>query len=86
MKFIHAREYLTVGQCIQVECDTKCNVQLMDDNNFQAYKHGQDYRYIGGFFTHFPAILAPPHAGYWNVTLDLGGGSATIKYSITVLK
>jgi hypothetical protein len=27
-----------------------------------------------------------PGDGYWNITLDLGGGSASIRHSIGILK
>jgi hypothetical protein len=85
MSFIHAREFLNPNQCVRVDCDTQCNVQLLDDTNFSQYKNGNSYRYTGGFFREFPAILVPPCSGFWNVTIDLGGASANIRYSITVI-
>jgi Domain of unknown function (DUF1883) len=85
MQFIHAREWLNDDQCVRVMSDTQCNVQLMDDPNFAAFQRGGAYRYQGGFFQKFPAVLVPPHAGHWNVTLDLAGGSAHIRYSINVI-
>jgi hypothetical protein len=84
MEFIHAREYLASNQHVRVDCDTECNVMLTDDNNFSRFKRGESYTYYGGFFKKFPAILKPPHAGSWNITLDLGGATASIRYSITV--
>lgn len=83
MEFIHAREYLEGGQAVRVDCDTQCNVMLTDDVNFMSYKRGQGFRYFGGQFKAFPAIITPPHGGHWNVTIDLGGGSANIRYSIS---
>lgn len=85
MNFIHAREFLNIDQYVRVDCDTQCNIQLMDDTNYAAYKAGRTYHYSGGFFKEFPALLSPPCTGNWNIVIDLGGGSATIKYSITVL-
>jgi Domain of unknown function (DUF1883) len=85
MQFIHARELLNGDQFIRVTCDTQCNVQMMDDINFAAYQRGDSYRYQGGFFKKFPAVLVPPYPGNWNVTLDLGGAGAHIRYSITVV-
>ena len=83
MNFIHAREYLEQGQAVRVDCDTQCNVTLTDDSNFAAYQHGQGFKYFGGHFKRFPAILRPPHSGYWNVTIDLGGRAANIRYNIS---
>lgn len=85
MQFIHSREFLNGNQCVRVDCDTQCNVMLTDDTNFSSYKSGRTYRYTGGFFTEFPAVLVPPYAGHWNISIDLGGKSANIRYSITVI-
>lgn len=86
MQFIHSREYLDGNQYVRVDCDTQCNLMLTDDNNFANYEAGRSYRYYGGFFKEFPAILVPPYPGNWNITLDLGGAGANIRYSITIVK
>ena len=87
MQFIHAREYLNDGDAIKVDCDTQCNVMLTTDAEFQAFKDGRGCTYRGGFYRRFPIITAPPHNGYWNITLDVGEGyEASIKYSIVVIK
>ena len=86
MDFIHARKYLDRGDIVVVQCDYQANVLLTDDSNFHFYKSGQNFRHFGGHFTHYPARIKVPSTGYWNVTIDLGGGAANIKYSIDVLK
>jgi Domain of unknown function (DUF1883) len=48
MSFIHAREYLSAGQSVSVDCDTQCNVMLTDDSNFQSYRSGGRFTYFGG--------------------------------------
>jgi len=58
----------------------------MDDSNFNNYRHGLDHTYYGGFYNNLPAHIVVPHSGYWNVTLDLGGGQANIRYNISFLK
>lgn len=85
MSFMHKREYLNEGAVVVVNCTHQCNVMLTDDTNFQNYKQGGQFRYHGGFFKRLPARIPVPHSGYWNVTLDLGGGSASIRYSIDVI-
>lgn len=82
---IHSRVYLEDGDVVSVDCDTQANVMLTTDTNYSCYTRGDSYNYYGGFFTHFPARIAPPHSGYWNVAIDLGGGSANIRYSINVI-
>ena len=85
LQHLHKREFLKDGDVVEVASDTQANVFLLDDTNYSNYRTGQSYRYHGGFFTHFPARLSPPHSGYWNVVLDLGGGQATIRHSIRVI-
>jgi len=84
--FIHAREYLAAGDVVVVNCSHQCNVRLMDDSNFQAYRTGGQHRAYGGFFRRLPARITVPDNGYWNVTIDLGGGQANINYSINYIK
>jgi hypothetical protein len=71
---------------VQVHCSHRCNVRLVDDSNFQRLRRGDRHTYYGGHFTQFPATIAAPSSGYWNIVLDLGGGSANIRYSFNVLK
>lgn len=84
--FIHAREYLHAGDVVVVDCSHQCNVCLMDDTNFSYYRRGTRFQHWGGHFTRLPARIAVPHDGYWNVTIDLGGGRANIQYNIHYLK
>ena len=82
---LHKRLFLKDGDVVEVDSDTQANVLLMDDSEYSNYEAGRSYRYYGGFFTHFPATLAPPRSGYWNVVLNLGGGRATVRHSMRVV-
>ena len=86
MQFLHHREYMHAGDVVVVDCDHQCNVCLTDDLNFSAFRSGGRHTYYGGFYKRLPARMTVPHDGYWNVTLDLGGGSAHIRHSIRVLQ
>lgn len=86
MQFLHQRQYLDQGDVIVVDCDHQCNVRLMGDADFQAFRSGRAYNYRGGFFERLPTRFDVPHAGWWNVTLDLGGRSANIRHSIRFLR
>ncbi|WP_080405457.1 DUF1883 domain-containing protein [Burkholderia ubonensis] len=85
MQFLHKREYLNAGDVVVVDCSHQCNVMLTDDSNFSNYRSGRGYKGVGGHFKRLPARLAAPHSGYWNITIDLGGGAATIRHSITII-
>ncbi|WP_397452513.1 DUF1883 domain-containing protein [Pseudomonas sp. NA-150] len=86
MNFIHSREHLSEGDIVVVECSHQCNVRLTTDTNFSAFKRGGAHKYFGGFFKMLPARVAVPHTGEWNITIDLGGGSANMKYSINIIR
>jgi len=83
MSHIHAREHLAGGSVVQVDCDHQCNVLVMDDHNYRHYRQGGSYRYHGGFYRQLPAVIPIPTTGNWNVVLDLAGGEANIRYSIS---
>lgn len=80
--FLHKREHLNAGCIVEVDCSHQCNVIVLDDHNFSKYRSGQGFQHLGGLFKKFPARVQVPNAGYWNVVLDLGGGSANIRHSI----
>ncbi|HAT3656900.1 TPA: DUF1883 domain-containing protein [Citrobacter freundii] len=87
MDFLHKRMHLNAGDTVVVQCSHQCNVLLMTDSNFNSYKRGAGFQHHGGggFFTHLPARLVVPSSGTWNVTIDLGGGSANIRHSISII-
>lgn len=84
--FLHDRQFLSAGDIAVLNCDTQCNFMLLDDSNFSRYKMGSSYEYYGGFFQYFPARITVPRTTAWNVVVDLGGGSATIRHSISYIR
>ena len=86
MQFLHQREYLNEGDIVVVNCSNRCNIRLMSDSDFYSYRRGRSHRYHGGHYGRLPARIVVPGDGYWNITLDLGGGSASIQHSIGILK
>lgn len=86
MDFLHNREHLNQGDVVVVDCSHQCNIMLINDSNFSKYKSGQKFSYHGGHYKMFPAKLPAPSSGYWNIVLDLGGGSATVRHSISIIR
>ena len=74
MDFIYSREHINMDEIAVVDCDMQSNVMLTNDANFNKFSNGSKYTYYGGFYTHFPAQITPPKAGYWYITIDLGVG------------
>jgi hypothetical protein len=85
MQFIHKRHYLKRGDIVVVNCSHQCTVKLTDDNNFQRFEIGRSHNYYGGHFQFLPARISAPDEGYWNITIDIGDSTATIKHSIQVV-
>jgi hypothetical protein len=83
MSHVHAREHLSAGATVRVDCDHQCNVMVMDDHNYAQYRRGRGgFNYHGGFYQRLPAGIRVPHSGYWNTVIDLGGRQARIRHSI----
>jgi hypothetical protein len=86
MQFLQKREYLSEGDVVVVDCSHRCNIRLMGDSDFSSYRRGGSHHYHGGYYDRLPARIGVPADGYWNIVLDLGGGSASIRHSIQFLK
>ncbi|WP_336803057.1 DUF1883 domain-containing protein [Erwinia aphidicola] len=87
MQFLHKRMHLNAGDTVVVHCSHQSNIILTTDSNFNNYRNGRQFQHHGGggFFQKLPAHLRAPYSGYWNVTIDLGGGSGNVTHSISVI-
>ncbi|WP_407309187.1 DUF1883 domain-containing protein [Pseudomonas sp. nanlin1] len=79
MKFVHQREHLNEDDIVVIECSQRCNIRLMSDANFRAFKNGGRHSYHGGAFVDFPARITAPSTGFWNITIDTTGSKPTPK-------
>lgn len=86
MKFLHAESHLDSGDLAVIELDSQANVMLMDDLNFSSYRSGRSFRYLGGLAKRSPVRLAAPHSGHWNVVVDLGGYSGSVRAGISFVR
>lgn len=85
MKFLHYDFHLNSNDVVEVTLDKQANVQLVDDINFSSYKRGQRFRYYGGLAKQSPVRISPPHAGHWNLVIDLGGYAGSVNASVKVI-
>jgi hypothetical protein len=86
MNFLQYEFTLSEGDAIEVSLDKQANVKLLDDNNYASYKLGAQHRYYGGKAIKSPIIIKAPHAGHWNLVIDLGGYPGSVRASVRVLK
>lgn len=85
MRFIHQRRQLKKGDIVHLDCDTQCNFMLLSDADYAAYQKVRPFRYCGGTFKRFPAEIAVPESGEWNIVIDLAGAKGEIQYNITIV-
>jgi hypothetical protein len=57
----------------------------MDSSNFNNYKNGRNYQYIGGLATRSPIKFQIPRSGNWYVAVDMRGLKGTIKSSARLI-
>ena len=86
MNFLHSEFQGGRDDIVLVTLDKQANVMLLDDSSFAAYRQGRAFNYYGGWMTRSPVRLVPPHQGHWNVVVDLGGNSGTIRASVRIVR
>jgi hypothetical protein len=69
-----------------VAVDHQCNVLLLSDADFRAYRSGQSFRYHGGWAARSPVQLTPPHDGHWHIVIDLGGTAGTVRADVRLVR
>lgn len=85
-EFLYKEMNLSSTDIVEVELDRQANVLLVDYSNFQNYKNGRTFRYIGTHAKESPVRLSPTSSGTWYVVIDLGGASGSIQYNVSVIK
>lgn len=86
MRFLHYTVQTGPSDVVQVSLDKQANVLLLDETNFQNFRHGRQYRYRGGLAKQSPVRLRAPHPGRWKVVVNLGGCPGTVRASCQVLR
>ena len=73
------------NEIVEITLSVAANVCLLDFSNFNRYKNGLSFNYIGGYITSSPCRIRVPYAGNWYVTIDLGGYSGHITHSCEII-
>lgn len=87
MKFIHHDlGNLERGQIVEVTLSgSAANIQLLDSTNFNNYRNGRRYSYIGGLAKQSPIRLQIPRSDHWHVAVDMRGLRGTVRSSAKIL-
>ena len=78
MEHLHYEFEAGPPQTVEVTLDKQANVRMLDDENYDNYRAGRSYSYVGGRATASPYRLRPPHPGHWHLVVDLGGASGEV--------
>jgi hypothetical protein len=86
MEYLHKELELSAGDVVEVTLSgNAANVMLLDPDNFQKYKQGEQYHNYGGYVRTSPYRVQPPHGGKWHLVVDLGGASGRVQASVRVI-
>ncbi|MBN1460003.1 MAG: DUF1883 domain-containing protein [Armatimonadetes bacterium] len=86
MEFLHTDFWGGSESVAVVTVDARCNVLLLSDLDFAAYRRGGAFGYHGGWATQSPVRLVPPHHGHWHLVVDLGGGAGQVRAQVRIAK
>jgi len=85
MEHLHDRIYLKANQAVEVSIDLAANVMLMTDANYSRYRREEKCQGVGGNYKYSPAVVKPANPGYYNLVIDLGGGSGSLRLSYSII-
>jgi hypothetical protein len=87
VQFLNSEVHTQAGDVIQVHLKgTAANVQVMAEPNFQNYRSGRPFRYVGGHAKRSPVNIQAPGTGRWHVVVDLGGYAGSVNASVNVIR
>jgi hypothetical protein len=85
MAYLHNEFELGPDDTIEVLLDHAANVQLLDPMNYEAYRSGRAFRYLGGYVRKSPYALKAPRPGKWHLVVDLGGGTGAVRATARII-
>jgi hypothetical protein len=85
VNFLHAEFRGGPQTTVVVTIDSQCNVMLLSDTDFAAYRSGLSFQYYGGWATPSRVHLVPPRYGHWHVVVDLGGRAGAVRAAVQVV-
>jgi hypothetical protein len=86
MEYLHQEFDLRQGDVVEVTLSgNAANVLLLDPANYQAYREGRPYHYLGGYARSSPYRIQVPRAGHWHLVVDLAGGPGRVQASGQVI-
>ncbi|MDQ0453788.1 DUF1883 domain-containing protein [Rhizobium paknamense] len=76
---------LRAGAILEVSLSAVNNVRLMTAPNFQRFKEGLDYKYLGGVAKKAPVKIVIPEAAHWHLIVDMEGHHGLAESSVKMI-
>ncbi|MCM2292969.1 DUF1883 domain-containing protein [Allorhizobium sp. BGMRC 0089] len=73
------------GTILEVTLTGINNVRLMAAPQFQRFKEGLDFKYLGGVAKKSPLKIVVPEFAHWHLIVDMEGHHALAESSVKVL-
>ncbi len=73
------------GTILEVSLGAVNNVRLMTATNFQRFKEGLDFKYLGGVAKKSPVKLVLPESAHWHLVVDMEGHHGLADSSVKVI-
>ncbi len=86
MKYLHYELEFGPHDVAQINLEVQAYVRLIDDENYIAYRQGDQYRYHGGMANASPANVKPPNPGHWHLIIDLGGREGEVVADVHIVQ
>jgi curved DNA-binding protein CbpA len=85
VEHLHYSFFAFRGDRLEVELDRPANVILLDGLNYNRYRIGTGFHYLGGFSQGSPARLLIPVSGDWHLVIDQGGYPAALRAAVRLM-
>mgnify|MGYP005856694655 CR=1 FL=1 len=85
MQFLHFKLSAGPDNIVQVNLNSRANVRLMDELNFQKYRLKKRYSFSGGVYDPPKVDLRPKRKDEWHVVVDLEGIGGDVRASVDIL-
>ncbi|MBO3759973.1 DUF1883 domain-containing protein [Ciceribacter sp. L1K22] len=61
------------GTILEISLSAVNNVRLMNATNFQRFREGLDFKYLGGVAKKSPVKMVVPEFAHWHLVVDMEG-------------
>ncbi|MBK5909879.1 hypothetical protein CCR85_00020 [Rhodothalassium salexigens] len=84
MTVVETSGHFRSGDMLIIDSTHQGTIRVMDEFNYNLYKRGLGYEFLGGFTCFFPATVTVPRAGRWHAMVAYEGDPPGLDYRFKV--